>query len=142
MAETPHSTEQGRHAHEERDVRLKPIAFFGLGLVGLAILVHIGLALLYMFFTERWQDAQVPASPLAAMRQPLSAPPLQARPTQELQEMLAGENAVLRSYGWVDREGGVARIPIRRAIDLLLQRGLPVRNGSAEPQHQDGGAQP
>jgi hypothetical protein len=35
----------------------------------------------------------------------------------------------LSSYGWVDREAGIVRIPIDRAMDLLAERGLPARAG-------------
>jgi hypothetical protein len=38
----------------------------------------------------------------------------------------------LNSYGWVDRSNGIVRIPIDRAVELILQRGLPVQtNGPA-----------
>ena len=37
------------------------------------------------------------------------------------------EDELLGSYGWVDRNAGVVRIPIDQAKRLLLERGLPVR---------------
>ena len=33
----------------------------------------------------------------------------------------------LYSYGWVDEKAGTVHIPIERAMDLIAQRGLPVR---------------
>jgi hypothetical protein len=36
----------------------------------------------------------------------------------------------LNSYGWIDRSNGIVRIPIDRAMDLILQRGLPARINS------------
>jgi hypothetical protein len=39
----------------------------------------------------------------------------------------AAEQAQLQSYRWVDRDAGVVSIPIDRAMDLTLQRGLPAR---------------
>ena len=33
----------------------------------------------------------------------------------------------MHSYGWVDQQAGVVRIPIDRAMELLAQRGLPTR---------------
>ena len=39
----------------------------------------------------------------------------------------SGEEATLSSYGWVDRNAGIVRIPIERAKELLLERGLPSR---------------
>ncbi|HEV2330417.1 MAG TPA: hypothetical protein VGY56_16670 [Verrucomicrobiae bacterium] len=41
--------------------------------------------------------------------------------------LYAGQNQKLNSYGWVDRSNGIVRIPIDRAMDLLMQRGLPTR---------------
>jgi len=41
--------------------------------------------------------------------------------------MRADENKILSSYDWVDRDHGVVRIPIERAIEILADRGLPMR---------------
>ena len=41
--------------------------------------------------------------------------------------MRAAEEQVLTTYGWVDQQKGVVRVPIDRAIDLLAQKGLPSR---------------
>jgi hypothetical protein len=40
-------------------------------------------------------------------------------------ELRTAEDTDLNSYGWVDRTAGIARIPIDRAMQLLLERGLP-----------------
>jgi type III secretory pathway lipoprotein EscJ len=37
------------------------------------------------------------------------------------------------TYTWIDRQGGVARIPVARAMDILAARGLPHRP-APEPQ--------
>jgi hypothetical protein len=47
------------------------------------------------------------------------------RPGASLAELRAAEDSDLNSYGWVDRKSGIARIPIERAMQLLLERGLP-----------------
>jgi len=38
---------------------------------------------------------------------------------------------VLYSYGWVDEKAGTVHIPIERAMDLIVQRGLPVRGSGS-----------
>jgi hypothetical protein len=48
-----------------------------------------------------------------------------------LQAVRAAENQMLNSYGWVDQQKGIIRIPIARAMDLVARKGLPVR--AAEP---------
>jgi hypothetical protein len=47
-----------------------------------------------------------------------------------LQRFRDQEQATLDGYGWVDRNAGTVRIPIRRAKDLLLERGLPIRGAA------------
>ena len=47
-----------------------------------------------------------------------------------LREHRANEASSLSSYGWLDRTAGTVRIPIDRAKDLLIERGLPSRPGA------------
>lgn len=65
--------------------------------------------------------------------------PLERFPKPDLQidddhaerlKLYAAQNAELNSYGWVDRSNGIVRIPIERAMDLILQRGLPTSTNS------------
>ena len=43
------------------------------------------------------------------------------------------QNQHLNSYGWVERSNGIVRIPVDRAMDLILQRGLPSEtNGTSQ----------
>ncbi len=50
-----------------------------------------------------------------------------------LRQLRATEDAALNTYGWVDRQAGKVHIPIERAMQLLLQRGLPIRPPDQEP---------
>ena len=43
----------------------------------------------------------------------------------DLERLRAAEDGQLNSYGWVDRYTSVAHIPIDRAMQLILERGLP-----------------
>jgi hypothetical protein len=54
-------------------------------------------------------------------------PRLQTNPREDLRDLRAKEDAILESYGWVDRNAGVVRIPIDEAMKLTVQRGLPSR---------------
>ena len=49
---------------------------------------------------------------------------------QDLRDLRTAEDEQLKSYGWVDRNGGVVRIPIDEAMKLTLQRGLPARQST------------
>jgi hypothetical protein len=51
-------------------------------------------------------------------------PRLQVAAKADFDRLRATENARLQSYGWVDRDRGITRIPIERAMKLLSERGL------------------
>jgi hypothetical protein len=63
-----------------------------------------------------------------------------------LQQFRADEQERLHSYGWVDQEAQTVRLPIDRAKDLLLERGLSTRQagpaGSTGPSGPTGPAGP
>ena len=58
---------------------------------------------------------------------PFPAPLLEVDAVEGLREQRRRDAEILGSYGWVDRERGLVRVPVDRAIDLLLEQGLPVR---------------
>ena len=51
-------------------------------------------------------------------------PLLQVNPTAELEQLRRQEQRALESYGWVDRGEGVARVPVERALELVLEEGV------------------
>jgi hypothetical protein len=53
------------------------------------------------------------------------APRLQVDPAQDLAALRLAEDERLSSYGWVRREQKTVHMPIERAIDATLERGLP-----------------
>ncbi len=108
--------------HEHRDVDAWMVGKFGIALVLLCIMASGLLLALFRYFQSA--EGGLPRS--ATVRLP-PAPALETNPVQDLQAIRGAEDQVLNSYGWVDREKGVVRIPIARAIDLLTQRGLPSR---------------
>jgi hypothetical protein len=52
-------------------------------------------------------------------------PRLQIDPQQDLAALRQQEQQRLSGYGWVDRERGLARIPVERAMEDIARRGLP-----------------
>ena len=91
-----------------------------------AVVIHVGLGLLYALMIERAKEVGEPAYPLAAgQEQHLPpAPRLQQFPRNELLQFRTDEEGLLRRYGWMNREAGVVHIPIDEAIRLTLERGV------------------
>ena len=115
--------------HEEKDVNVWAVGKFGIALAALCI-----AALLLLFGLLRYfQSRENPAGEATAVSGPPPEPRLQESPVHDLKQMRDAEDQILGSYGWVDRQKGIVRLPIGRAIDLLAQRGLPARQRS-EPE--------
>jgi hypothetical protein len=63
-----------------------------------------------------------------------ASPRLQVQPFKDVFQLKTEQRSVLHGYGWVDKANGVVHIPIEKAMELTLQRGLPARqDGSAAP---------
>ncbi len=120
--------------HEESDVNVRGVLGFAAGLLVTAVLIQFMVWLLFVYFSGREAARVVPEYPLAAGEQTRVPPEprLQTNPREDLRALRAREDAVLNSYGWVDKTAGVVRIPIDEAIKLTVERGLPVREGSGE----------
>jgi hypothetical protein len=117
--------------YEKRDVRFVPIIGFGFGLVVSIVLCSVASSWLFKKFFAREAARHPPLSPLVASERPQLPiePRLEVEPSRQLKDLREHEDHVLHSYGWVDREAGIVRIPVERAIDLLIERGLPARAG-------------
>jgi hypothetical protein len=87
-------------------------------------LTFLGAWLLMGYFIAH-QPATPAASELTATPAVPPTPRLQTNPRLDLSEKREAEDAVLQTYGWVDRAAGTVRIPISRAMDLLAERGRP-----------------
>ena len=116
--------EAGR-GHEERDVAFQYITGAGIGLVVLIIVAVVSMSWLFDFFLAREIRSSPAANPLAIAGAQPPEPRLQTKPVEQLQRLRSEENLTLGTYGWIDREQGVVRIPIERAMDLIAERGLP-----------------
>ena len=114
-------------AHEERDVTFRPIVLAGIGFFIVAALVFAAMVGLFDVLSEREARLSPPQNPLAEQLGPQLPPEprLQSDPRGDLLRLREREKEVLTTYGWVDRQAGVVRIPIERAMQLLAERGLP-----------------
>ena len=127
--------------YEHTDASVWIIVKFGLWLAVSAIVIHIGLGLMYRMLIEQSREVSAPRYPLAAAREPAQppAPRLQQFPRNEIYEFRVQEEAKLHGYGWVDQNAGIVHIPIEEAMKKVLQQGLPARaQDAAQPVETPG----
>ncbi len=117
-------------AYEHKDTSPKGVLIFFGGLFLMIALSIVGVAWLFGYMAQRREAVE--ASPAPRMNQIPPQPRLETQPGVELKTVRAHEDSILNDYGWENRNAGVVRIPIDRAMDLLVQRGLPYRTGQGE----------
>lgn len=127
MAERNNPANSTGAGHELSDLNPKNIALFGAmlaGIIGATLLASY--ALFHFLYTGVTRARPLP-SPLSFSREPTPEPRLLVKTGDDLKAMRAEESKILNSYAWVDHDKGIVRLPIDRAIEILAQRGLPVR---------------
>jgi len=120
------SEEQSKY--ERRDVHVTALFSLVVSIVILlilALIVGYGLHRGYLAFVKR-NPARM--SPMADMRRLPPAPRLQVDATGELVKLQALTHEQLTTYGWIDAEKNIVHLPIERAKELTLERGLATRS--------------
>jgi hypothetical protein len=109
--------------YEKRDVSFRAIFWFVVHLVVLAIVAQAGLWLLMRSFERRAERTD--ATPQPMMRRGLLPPEprLQISPSEDLRALRDAEQVTLTSYGWVNRDAGIVRLPVERAMELIATNG-------------------
>lgn len=123
-----HAPTESAVDHETSDVNIRAIFGFAIGLTVASAVIAFAVWVLFQYFSARESQTTFTEYPLATQesRQP-PEPRLQTNPRQDLSDLRAREDQQLQSYGWVDKNAGVVRIPIERAMQLVVERGLPTR---------------
>jgi hypothetical protein len=148
--DTQHGNIAGHGDFEHQDLAPKGIFVF---LIVLAVATIICIFLMRGFYDvlDKYERGhQPPMSPMVtnvpedtrhvAPGYPQTVfpdPKLEEDERTELGGIHMAEEETLYSYGWVDQQAGTVRIPIERAMDLIVQRGLPVRQEAAKPEGKE-----
>jgi hypothetical protein len=122
---TPQPDSDLAASYETSDVNIRAVLWLAIGIIIGTAVVLAGLWLLLASFRAEAQRRQPTLSPLADLHQTPPAPQLQSLPEHDYQVFRAHEDELLRSYGWIDREKRITRIPIQRAMELIAERGEP-----------------
>ena len=139
-----HGNPAGHGDFERRDISTKMVVYFLVGLAIVTVIVHFLLVGLYDALDKHERADQPPVSPLVSNapvdtrlvapkypQQAFPEPRLEINERTQLDSIRIQEEQRLNSYNWVNENAGTVSIPIDRAMDLLVQRGLPVRSQNA-----------
>ena len=129
---------------EEDGVSYRGIVWFVVILVATTVFCQLLVWGMFALSTSRVAQAEPPRTPLATpppghLELPAQppGPNLLINERMNLQTFIAYEDNLLSTYGWVDQNAGTVRIPIVRAKELAIERGLfqiaPAPGGATAP---------
>jgi hypothetical protein len=143
---------QEQKGYETKDAHAGATYRAGLYILGTMFLVAAVLVPMYSWLARRETRSQAPAATvIQAQPAAASAPAFPKLVTSEpavLAEFHRQEDELLNGYGWVEKDRGVARMPIAEAVRLVGQRGaLPAFTAApstlnAADRGTGGGSQP
>ncbi len=111
--------EEPRNPDTRVETRDAPLWLIGC-LAGIAAsLIVVVVVALRLIFPHAVQDQPKQLSA------PMPEPRLQTSPVMDMRTYRADAETKLHSYGWVDRDRGIAREPIDEAMKRLVERGIP-----------------
>jgi hypothetical protein len=122
---------------EKRDVNTRAILYFVGALFVVLVVTFVSMRGLFGYFSAT-QNLGPGASPFDDSRALPPAPRLQVDPAVDLNQVRESQNEMLNSYGWADKATGKVRVPIDRAMELLIERKLPVRQNAPVAQSAEG----
>ncbi|MCU1284873.1 MAG: hypothetical protein JWO13_1223 [Acidobacteriales bacterium] len=149
-------TTDPQHGHETSDVNIRAILAFGAFLVFSAIVIHVLLWGMYRWLDVQAEKRNPEPNPMMVQKaaaegavptmtaeteqktmQRLKAtfpePRLQVDDTRDMNIMREEQNKQLEQYQWMNKETGKVRVPIDRAMELVLEHGLPVVPAGVTP---------
>jgi hypothetical protein len=135
-------TDHSKHHHddpgfEREDLGSKPLIGFIVTVVISGVLIYYAIWGIFHFLDFYDAKHQQTRSPLieiekanprdvqAKQIQRFPEPRLEDNERTELNGFRYAEEEELNSYGWVDKNAGIAHIPIEQAMQLIAQKGLP-----------------
>ena len=143
---------------EHEDLNPRSVFVFLVVLAVICIFAAFVIVGMYKYLDAYQREHQPPQNPLvtpkvektrptaaetrAEIKETFPEPRLEEDERTQLGGFLAGEDKQLNSYGWVDEKTGVAHIPIQRAMELTVQRGLPVLSQNAAAGAQKAASTP
>ncbi|MDZ4803639.1 MAG: hypothetical protein SGI90_02095 [Candidatus Eisenbacteria bacterium] len=131
----PASRESLSAGHEVSEVHPKPIITFLVGIILFSALSFVIVVVLFKFLAGDASRKSARPSPMIAAGATRQAPEprLQTDAWGDWDAYKMNQDRLLEHYSWVDKESLIVRLPIGRAMEIVLERGLPQRPGVMPP---------
>jgi hypothetical protein len=119
-------------SYEKGDVHFRGVLIFAVALVVGVVLTLVLVGGMIALLAQH-PPSSMRASPTGTPSVVPPPPVLQAQPWEELRRYREEQSRILLNYAWIDRNAGVVRIPIERAMELVIERGPAPSAGERTP---------
>ena len=117
---------QPHHDHERKDVDVISLFTVVLALfVSCIVIFFVVRGMMWYFKLHEPSKTPARANIPVPHAEEFPGPRLEVKSGAGLADLRAAEDSDLNSYGWINRATQTVRIPIDRAMQLILERGLP-----------------
>ena len=120
-------------AHEVQEVNVRAILRFAVGLLVVLVVAQLVLWWVLTPTSGGFPVPQMELHPAKVTPVTVPGPGIEAQPALDRAAALAPAYERITSYGWLDEPNGIVYIPIDRAMELLVQRGLPASQNREPP---------
>jgi hypothetical protein len=117
---------------EVRDADIPLVIWTSVGIVG-TLFLCMGIAALQFKFEIAALPKDTSVFKTTERRLP-PEPRLQAFPAKDLASFKQKQEAAATTYGWVDKNNGIVRVPVDRAIDMVMTKGVQVLTADTKPE--------
>jgi hypothetical protein len=118
--------------YEKGDVHFRGVLIFAVALVVGVVLTLALVGGMIALLAQR-SPSSMRASPTGTPSVVPPPPVLQAQPWEDLRRYREEQSRILLDYAWIDRKAGIVRIPVERAMELVIERGPAPSAGERTP---------
>jgi hypothetical protein len=127
LSEKNETMTKSSQGYDRQEVDLKALVIGGIALLVAVVLSFVAVSFIFSRYQRTYQ--QQTAAERGPWGQDWSAQPLkefphpqlQISPKADLERMRARDEKELNTYGWIDRDRGIVRLPIDRAVEFLAR---------------------
>jgi hypothetical protein len=121
---------------ETRDVKVRTIYWY-LIVLTISVAVSFLICIFVLRFTSHFvQQSDTPMMPARAAMGPdyhtmppeprlQGVPGHETDPQQDRRDKVQADTEANEKYGWVDQGAGIAQIPVKEAMKIIVQKGMP-----------------
>ncbi|HXM90062.1 MAG TPA: hypothetical protein VN974_00880 [Candidatus Dormibacteraeota bacterium] len=123
-------------AYEERDIKVHSIYWYLIALT-ISVAASFFICIYVLRYTERFVTRhEPPMMPVRAAMGPdyrvlppeprlQGVPGHDVDPQQDHRDKVRADNQANEKYAWVDQNAGIVQIPVKEAMKIIAQKGLP-----------------